>query len=87
MLTKVPMARLLNTSLVLLCAAAPARAQQVEDAAAAAERADRAARASQARIDGAVDETRDLARQYATVTKELDGLQVYNTLLEKQFGA
>jgi len=59
-------------------------AQDVEDARAAAAGKEAAARRSQAQIDDVVDETRSLVRQYSTVTKEIDGLEVYNTLLQRQ---
>lgn len=42
------------------------------------------AQASQQRIDKMVDETGDLETQYEQVTKELDGLRVYNDYLERQ---
>jgi len=42
------------------------------------------AQASQQRIDKMVDETEDLETQYKQVTKELDGLKVYNDYLERQ---
>jgi DNA repair exonuclease SbcCD ATPase subunit len=42
------------------------------------------AQASQQRIDKMVDETEDLETQYKQVTKELDGLRVYNDYLERQ---
>ena len=43
-----------------------------------------AARSSQAKIDKLADETRDLLSDYKTVTKQVDGLKVYNTRLQKQ---
>ncbi|MBK6739773.1 MAG: DUF3450 domain-containing protein [Haliea sp.] len=43
-----------------------------------------AARNSQAKIDKLADETRDLLSDYKTVTKQVDGLKVYNTRLQKQ---
>lgn len=59
-------------------------AQQVQDVIAAAAQSEQAARASQTRIDQAVDQTRDLAREYGAISKEVDGLEVYNALLQKQ---
>lgn len=59
-------------------------AQQVKGAVAQAVALDEAARRSEARVDQVVDETRSLARQYRTITKETDGLKVYNTLLRRQ---
>jgi hypothetical protein len=43
-----------------------------------------AARKSQAKIDRLADETRDLLTDYKTVSKQVDGLKVYNTRLQKQ---
>ncbi len=81
--TKRAARRLVLASLVL-CLAGVVMAQQVRDAIAKVAQADNAAQASQQRIDETVDQTRDLARQYSGVSKELDGLEVYNTLLKKQ---
>jgi Protein of unknown function (DUF3450) len=43
-----------------------------------------AARASQTKIDKLADETRDLLTDYKTVTKQVDGLKVYNARLQRQ---
>jgi hypothetical protein len=43
-----------------------------------------AAQGSQVKIDKIADETRDLLQEYKTVTKQIDGLKVYNARLEKQ---
>jgi hypothetical protein len=43
-----------------------------------------AARKSQVKIDRLADETRDLLSDYKTVTKQIDGLKVYNTRLQVQ---
>jgi septal ring factor EnvC (AmiA/AmiB activator) len=43
-----------------------------------------AARQSQAKIDKLADETRDLLTDYKTVTKQVDGLKVYNARLQRQ---
>jgi hypothetical protein len=43
-----------------------------------------AARKSQAKIDRLADETRDLLTEYKTVTKQVDGLKVYNARLQRQ---
>lgn len=72
---------------LLLGSPSGAQAQNVEGALAAAESMDDAARSSQARIDRTVDETRSLERQYAAIMKEIDGLEVYNALLEKQIAS
>jgi hypothetical protein len=42
------------------------------------------ARKSQAKIDRLADETRDLLTEYKTVTKQIDGLKVYNNRLQRQ---
>jgi hypothetical protein len=42
------------------------------------------ARQSQARIDALTDETRQLLSEYKTVLKEIEGLRVYNSQLERQ---
>ena len=44
----------------------------------------KAARQSQTKIDRLADETRDLLSDYKTVTKQIDGLKVYNTRLQRQ---
>ncbi len=59
-------------------------AQGVGDTLAAAQGVDESARRSQDRINGLVDETGDLASQYGTISKQIEGLDVYNTLLQKQ---
>jgi len=46
-----------------------------------------AARKSQIKIDRLADETRDLLSDYKTVMKQVDGLVVYNTRLERQIQA
>jgi hypothetical protein len=43
-----------------------------------------AARQSQAKVDKLADETRSLLPDYKTVTKQIDGLKVYNTRLQRQ---
>ncbi|PLW69138.1 DUF3450 domain-containing protein [Pseudohalioglobus lutimaris] len=43
-----------------------------------------AARKSQAKIDRLADETRDLLSDYKTVNKQIDGLKVYNSRLQRQ---
>jgi hypothetical protein len=68
----------------LWCAADGALAQGVEGALNAAASMDEAARRSQASVDSTVDETRSLERQYSAIMKEIDGLEVYNALLQKQ---
>jgi len=43
-----------------------------------------AARKSQVKVDRLADETRDLLSDYKTVMKQVDGLVVYNTRLQRQ---
>ena len=44
----------------------------------------RLAQASQERVDAIVEDTRSALDDYRSVTKEIDGLNVYNTLLQRQ---
>lgn len=71
-------------ALGLLGGAGKVMSQEVEEARRAAAAMDEAARRSQANIDKVVDETRKLERQYSEILKEIDGLDVYNALLQKQ---
>ncbi len=58
--------------------------QAVDQIVAAEERRIQLAQASQNVIDGIVEETRDTVEEYRAVMKEVDGLIVYNTLLDRQ---
>ena len=58
--------------------------QAVDQIVAAEERRIQQAQASQDVIDGIVEETRDTVEEYRAVMKEVDGLIVYNTLLDRQ---
>ena len=58
--------------------------QAVDQIVAAEERRIQLAQASQNVIDGIVGETRDTVEEYRAVMKEVDGLIVYNTLLDRQ---
>ena len=62
----------------------PASAQDLDTVMQSAQQGNEAARASQGRIDQVVDQTRDLAADFVAVMKEVDGLIVYNKLLDKQ---
>jgi hypothetical protein len=62
-------------------------AQEVEGALNAASNMDDAERQAQANIDKVVDETREITRLYTGVMKEIDGLEVYNALLDKQIAS
>ena len=61
-----------------------AQAQSVNNILDAGERNIRLAQASQDRVDNIVEEERDLLDKYNTVNKEIDGLKVYNALMERQ---
>lgn len=75
----------LAAAAALLVAAAAANGQtSVDSVLNADEQVLRLAQASQERVDQIVEETRSLLDQYRTVTKEVDGLRVYNTLLQRQ---
>lgn len=67
-----------------LTAAGAASAQSLDQVFSADERRIRLAQQSQDRINDIVDDTRSALDQYRSVTKELDGLNVYNTLLQRQ---
>jgi len=71
-------------TLGLLGGTGQAMSQQVKDARGAAATMDEAARSTQSQIGKVVEETRKIVRDYNAVTKELEGLKVYNTLLQKQ---
>lgn len=58
--------------------------QAVQQIVAAESRRIQLAQAAQDQIDGIVDETRSVAEEYRAVMKEVDGLLVYNTLLDRQ---
>jgi hypothetical protein len=65
-------------------AAAAAGAQSVDDVLGAGDRRVRLAQASQEKIDEVVEDTRALVDQYNRVTKEIEGLEVYNALMDRQ---
>lgn len=71
----------------LALAVGAASAQTLDTVLQAGSTANDAARESQQRIDQIVDQTRDLESQYTALMKEIDGLEVYNTLLERQVAA
>jgi hypothetical protein len=58
--------------------------QAVDQIVAAEQRRIQQAQAAQDTIDQVVDQTRDLTEEYRSVMKEVDGLVVYNTLLDRQ---
>ncbi|MCH8221542.1 MAG: DUF3450 domain-containing protein [Proteobacteria bacterium] len=61
-----------------------AQAQSVNNILDAGERNIRLAQASQDRVDKIVEQERELVDQYNTVNKEVDGLKVYNALMDRQ---
>ena len=61
-----------------------AQAQSVNNILDAGERNIRLAQASQDRVDKIVEQERELVDQYNTVNKEVDGLKVYNSLMDRQ---
>jgi predicted RNase H-like nuclease (RuvC/YqgF family) len=58
--------------------------QAVDQIVAAENRRIQQAQAAQDQIDETVERTRDIVDEYRAVTKEVDGLVVYNTLLQRQ---
>lgn len=58
--------------------------QSVDDVLAKQQSRTKLSQQSQQKIDAVVDETRGLEDSYKAVLKEIEGLQVYNTLLERQ---
>ena len=61
-------------------------AQTVDQALQAADRRLNLAQQSQERINGIVEGTRSLSDQYRAINKEVDGLKVYNRLMQAQTG-
>ena len=59
-------------------------AQSLQQVLNAQERRIRLAQESQERVDAVVKQTRSLEDQYKAVLKEIEGLEVYNTLLQRQ---
>lgn len=77
--------RILLTIVVLGGVLATGLAQaQVSSVLTAVQRKNQAGEQSQERIDKVVEKTRSIVDQYKTVTKETDGLTVYNRLLQRQ---
>ena len=65
-------------------AAAAVHAASLDSVLQVGEAKNKAARESQLKIDRLADETRDLLTDYKTVTKQIDGLKVYNDRLQRQ---
>lgn len=70
-----------------LSCATSASAQPLDQAVAASEAASALARQSQQRIDALADETQALLDEYRRLVRQSEGLDVYNTRLERQIGA
>jgi hypothetical protein len=75
---------LLIGALGAMVAAEMAAGQAVDRLVAAEQTRIQQAQAAQDTIDQVVEQTRDLTEEYRSVMKEVDGLVVYNTLLERQ---
>lgn len=61
--------------------------QAVDQIIAAEDRRIQQAQASQDAIDGIVDDTRETVDEYRGIIKEIEGLIVYNTILDRQIAA
>jgi hypothetical protein len=61
-----------------------ASAQQLNQVLTQGERRIQLAQESQQRVDNVVNQTRSLADQYRQILREVEGLEVYNLLLERQ---
>lgn len=85
-LNKALIAALLST-LAFAGAAVSVQADTLDSILAVGKAKNDAARKSQVKIDRLADETRDLLTDYKTVMKQVDGLVVYNTRLERQIKA
>lgn len=75
---------LLAAAAALLGAAVVVQADTLDDILEVSASKTDAARRSQARVDRLADETRNLLDDYKTVTKQIDGLRVYNARLQRQ---
>lgn len=76
-------AALVTGALAMLVTGA-ASAQSLQRVVDAEQRRIQQAQASQEKIDGVVQKTRNINEEYKAVNKEIDGLVVYNTLLQRQ---
>jgi flagellar biosynthesis/type III secretory pathway chaperone len=71
-------------SLCASLAVSSASADSLDAVFAASEQKLKLAQASQERIDKIVEQSQTIHSQWQAVTKEIDGLEVYNTLLDRQ---
>ncbi len=77
-------ARLLAVTATVVLVVGGIGAQEVDDALAGVASANQAERRSQEAIDEVVDETKAVVREYSSVLKEVEGLEVYRSILEKE---
>lgn len=82
-LKKLLIAALLSTG-ALVGTIAAGQANTLDSILEVGEAKNAAARKSQTKIDRLADETRNLLSDYKTVTKQIDGLKVYNSRLQRQ---
>ena len=75
---------LLVSAGTLVGAATATQADTLDSILAVGKSKNAAARQSQTKIDRLADETRDLLSEFKTVSKQVDGLKVYNTRLQRQ---
>ena len=75
---------LLVSAGTLVGAATATQADTLDSILAVGKSKNAAARQSQTKIDRLADETRDLSSEFKTVIKQVDGLKVYNTRLQRQ---
>ena len=75
---------LLVSAGTLVGAATATQADTLDSILAVGKSKNAAARKSQTKIDRLADETRDLLSEFKTVSKQVDGLKVYNTRLQRQ---
>ncbi len=71
-------------ALIALAAPVVGPAQSLNDVINAEQRRTKLAQESQQRIDAVVSDTRKKEDQYKRLLKEIEGLQIYNTLLQRQ---
>jgi len=74
----------LATGALAVLASGAVSAQALQRVIDAEQRRIQQAQASQERIDDVVQKTRNINEEYKAVNKEIDGLVVYNTLLQRQ---
>ncbi len=72
------------TGAVGVLLATAAHAQQLNQVLNQGEQRIRLAQESQQRVDNVVNQTRSLGDQYRQILREIEGLEVYNTLLQRQ---